>query len=177
MTRPPVRRLKSSTTAATFPAVRPPGTTLMTSRLSASIATWSHASPLRSSAGSSGSQFVSFLATNAHFSSNWTSRVFGGKSDQFVVKVAGVLPGDPAEAADRAAIDLAQSSGLSDATPLGDVVEDGLERLGREPGVEVRRPLPLGETGLAGATPEHPPLVPGAVATGHGQISGPPLAM
>jgi hypothetical protein len=71
------------------------------------------------------------LATNAHFSSNWTSRVLGGKSDQFVVKVAGVLPGDSAQTADRAAIDLAKSSGLSDATPLGDVVQDRLKRLRR----------------------------------------------
>ena len=46
-------------------------------------------SPLRSSAGSSGSRFFSFLATNAHFSSNWASRVLGGKSDLLVVKVAG----------------------------------------------------------------------------------------
>src|SRR5947209_17738777 len=139
----------------------------MTNRLSASIATWSHASPLRSSAGSRGSQFFSFLATNAHFSSNWASRVFGGKSDLLVVKVAGVLPGDSAQTADRAAIDLAESSGLADATPLGDVVQDRLERLRREPGVEVRRPLPLGESILADAAPEHPPLLMGAVATGH----------
>ena len=104
ISRPPVRRLKSSTTATTFSAVRSPGTTLTTSRLSASIATWSQVSPLRSSAGSSGSQFFSFLATKAHFSSNWTSRVRGGKSDHLVVEVAGVLPGDSAQAADRAAI-------------------------------------------------------------------------
>src|SRR3954471_17963728 len=175
--RPPVRRLKSSTTAATFPAVRSPGTTLMTSRLSASIATWSQVSPLRSSAGSRGSQFFSFLATNAHFSSNWASRVSGGKSGLLVVKVAGVLPGDSAQAADRASIDLAESSGLADATPLGDVVQDRSERLRREPGVEARRPLPLGESILAGAAPEHPPLLLVTVATGHGQISGPPLAI
>jgi hypothetical protein len=117
------------------------------------------------------------LATNAHFSSNWASRVFGGKSDQFVVKVAGVISGDSAQTADCAAIDLAKSSGLADATPLGDVVQDGLKCLGREPGIEVRRPLPLGKTGLASAAPEHSPLLLRAVATGHGQISGPPLAM
>jgi hypothetical protein len=149
----------------------------MTNRLSASIATWSQVSPLRSWAGSLGSQFFSFLATNAHFSSNWTSQVFGGKSDEFVVEVAGVIPGDPAQAADRAAIDLAKSSGLADAAPLGDVVEDRLKRLGRKPGVEVRRPLPLGKTDLADAAPEHSPLLLGAVATGHGEISGSPLSM
>jgi hypothetical protein len=117
------------------------------------------------------------LATNAHFSSNWASRVLGGKSDLLVVKVAGVISGDSAQTADRATIDLAESSGLSDATPLGDVVQDRLERLRREPGVEVRCPLPLGKSIFANAAPEHPPLLPGAVATGHGQISGSPLAI
>jgi len=103
--------------------------------------------------------------------------VFGGKSDQFVVKVAGVISGDSAQTADCAAINLAKSSGLADTTPLGDVVQDRLKRLGREPGVEVRRPLPLGKSILANAAPEHPPLLMRAVATGHGQISGPPLSI
>jgi hypothetical protein len=103
--------------------------------------------------------------------------VFGGKSDQFVVKVAGVISGDSAQTADRAAIDLAKSSGLSDAAPLGDVVQDRLKRLRREPGVEVRRPLALGKSIFANLAPEHPPLLLGAVATGHGQISGSPLAI
>ena len=133
--------------------------------------------PLRSSAGSLESQFFSFLPTKAHFSSNWTSRVFGGKSDQFVMKVVGVLPGDSAQATDRATIDLAKSSGLSDATPFGDVFQDRLKSLWRKPGVEVRRPLPLGKTGLANAAPEHSPFLLGAVATGHGQISSASFSM
>src|ERR687889_244665 len=139
ISRPPVRRLKSSTTATTLSAVRSPGTTLTTNRLSASIATWSQVSPLRSSAGSSGSLFFSFLATKAHFSSNWTSRVRGGKLDQFVVQVAGVLAGDPAQAADRAAIHLAEPTGLSDAAPLGDVLQDRFDRLRRQSRVEQGR--------------------------------------
>src|SRR3982751_3958076 len=106
--RPPVRRLKSSTTATTLSAVRSPGTTLTTSRLSGSNATWSQVSPSRSSAGSSGSQFFSFLATKAHLSSNWSSRVRGGEGDQLVVEVAGVLAGHPAHPADGAAIHLAE---------------------------------------------------------------------
>src|SRR3954464_12006015 len=109
--RPSVRRLKSSTTATTLSAVRSPGTTLTTNRLSASIATWSQVSPLRSSAGSSGSQFFSFLATKDHFSSNWTSRVRGGKPDQLVVEVAGVLAGELAQAADGAPAHLAEPAG------------------------------------------------------------------
>src|SRR3954447_17899036 len=130
--RPAVRRLKSSTTATTFSAVRSPGTTLTTSRLSASNATWSQVSPLRSSAGSSGSQCASFLATNAHFSSNWTSRVRGGKGDQLVVEVAGVLAGDRAPAADGASVRLAEPAGLTDAAPLGDVLQDRLDLRGRQ---------------------------------------------
>jgi hypothetical protein len=117
------------------------------------------------------------LATNAHFSSNWASRVFGGKSDQFVVKVAGVISGDSAQTADCAAIDLAKSSSLADATPLGDVVQDRLKRLWRKPGVEARRPLPFGKSILANAAAEHPPFFLGAVATRHGQISGSPLSI
>src|SRR3954452_21797605 len=175
--RPPVRRLKSSTTAATFPAVRSPGTTLITSRLSASIATWSQVSPLRSSAGSSGSQFFSFLATKARFSSNRTSRVRGGKPDQLVVEVAGVLAGDLAQAADGAAVHLAEPAGLADAAPLGDVLQDRLDLLRRQPRVEQGGPLPLGEAGLAGGAAEHAPLLARAVAAGHGQVSGPSLAM
>src|SRR3954468_6209011 len=104
----------------TLSVVRSPGTTLTTNRLSASIATWSQVSPLRSSVGSVGSQFFSFLATKDHFSSNWTSRVRGGKGDQFVVEVAGVLAGDPAQAAHRAAVHLAEPAGLTDAAALGD---------------------------------------------------------
>ena len=121
--RPPVRRFKSSTTAATFSAVRSPGTTLRINRLSASIAMWSQVSPLRSSAESSGSQLASFLATKAHFSSNWTSYVRGGKRDQFAVEVAGLLAGKAAQAADCAAVHLAETAGLTDAAALGDMLQ------------------------------------------------------
>src|SRR3954451_17249695 len=141
ISRPPVRRLKSSTTATTLSVVRSPGTTLTTNRLSASIATWSQVSPLRRSSGSSGSQFFSFLATKDHFSSNWTSRVRGGKGDQLVVEVAGVLAGDPAVAADGAPIHPAEPAGLADAAPLGDVLQDRFDLLLRQPGVEQGRPL------------------------------------
>jgi hypothetical protein len=132
---------------------------------------------LRSSAGSSGSQFFSFLATKAHFSSNWTSRVRGGKRDQFVVEVAGVLAGQAAQAADGAAIHPAEPAGLADATPLGDVLQDRFGLLRRQSRVEQGSALPLGEAALAGAAPEHASLLLRAVAAGHGQISGPPRAV
>ncbi len=175
--RPPVRRLKSATTATTLSAVRSPGTTLRINRLSASMATWSQVSPLRSSAGSLGSQFFSFLATNAHFSSNWTSRVRGGKSDQLVVEVAGVLAGDLAQAADGASVHLA-GAGRSGGRRTSRRCAPGPTRPSwRQAGVEQGRPLPLGESGLAGPAAEHASLLVCAVSTGHGEISGPPLAM
>jgi len=115
-----------------------------------------------------GSQFFSFLATKAHFSSNWASRVLGGKSDEFVVEVAGVVAGQPAQTADRAAIHLAESTGLADATPFGDVVQDRFELLRRQSRVEERRPLALGEANLADAATKHASLVVRAIAASHG---------
>jgi hypothetical protein len=123
------------------------------------------------------SQFFSFLATKDHFSSNWTSRVRGGKGDQLVVQVAGVLAGGSAQAADGAPIHLAEPAGLADTAPLGDVLQDRFDLLRGQPSVEQGRPLPLGEAGLAGPTAEHSPLLARAVSAGHREISGPPLAM
>jgi len=132
---------------------------------------------LWSSAGSVGSQFFSFLATKAHFSSNWTSRVRGGKGDQFVVQVAGVLAGQPAQSADRVAVHLAEPPGLADAAPLGDVLQDRLHLLGGESRPEEDRALAFGEAGLTCAATEHAAGLLEAVAAGHSQISGPTLAV
>jgi hypothetical protein len=117
------------------------------------------------------------LATKDHFSSNWTSRVRGGKGDQLVVEVPGVLAGESAQAADRAAVHPAEAAGLADAAPLGDVLQDRLDLLRRQARVEEGRPLALGEAGLAGPAAEHASLLVGTVSAGHGQISGVPLAM
>jgi hypothetical protein len=117
------------------------------------------------------------LATKDHFSSNWTSRVRGGKGDQLIVEVAGMLAGDSAQAADRGAIHLAEPPGLPDTASLGDVFQDRFDLPRRQPRVEQRRPLPFGESRLAGLTTEHASLLAGAVSSGHGQISGPSLAM
>jgi hypothetical protein len=88
-----------------------------------------------------------------------------------------MLAGQPTQAADGTTIHLAEPAGLADAAPLGDLLQDRLGPLGREPGVEEGRPLPLGEADLTGTAPEQAALLVGAIAAGHGQVSGPPLAM
>src|SRR3954470_20887447 len=133
---------------------------------------WSQQSPLRSSAGSSRSQLASFLATKAHFSSNWTSVVRGGKRHEVVVGGPGVLPGEAAVAGDGVGGDPAEPAGLADAAPLGDVLQDRLDLLRRERGIEQGGALALGEAGLARAASEHAPRLLGPVAAGHGQVSG-----
>src|SRR5690606_18688599 len=114
---------------------------------------------------------------NDHFSSNWTSAVRGGKLHEFVVGVPGVLAGDPAVTRDRVGGDPAEPPGLPHAAALGDVLQHRLDLLRSEPGVEQGGALALGEAGLAGAAAEHPPRLPRPVAVGHGQVSGPPLAV
>jgi hypothetical protein len=101
----------------------------------------------------------------------------GGKSDEFVVEIAGVIASDSAQAADRAAIHLAKSTGLADAASLGDMFQDRFDFLRRQSRVKEGRPLALGEAELADAATEHASLLMRAVAAGHGQISGPSLAM
>jgi hypothetical protein len=54
-----------------------------------------------------------------------------------------MIASDPAVAADRAAIDLAEPAGLSDAAPLGDVLQDRFSFLRWESRVEEGCSLPL----------------------------------
>jgi hypothetical protein len=93
------------------------------------------------------------------------------------VEVVGVITGETAQAADRATINLAEPAGLSDATSLGDVLQDRLDFLRRQSGVEQRCPLPLREAGLASLTAEHTSGLLRAIATGHREISGSPFAV
>jgi hypothetical protein len=65
------------------------------------------------------------LPTNAHFSSNWTSRVLGGKGHEFVVELLGVVAGQQAVANDGVPVHADQAAGFADAHPLGEVVQDG----------------------------------------------------
>src|SRR5215207_1615092 len=131
--REPVRRRKSKTSARVASAVRLPTTRLTTSRLSGSRATWSQQSPHRAS---SGWQCFCFLATKAHFSSNCTSSVFGGKRDQFLVQVRGVVAGESGLAGDGILVDAGEPGGLAGADPLGHVSQDVVDLPRREPRVE-----------------------------------------
>jgi hypothetical protein len=90
------------------------------------------------------------LPTNAHFSSNWTSRVAGGKSHDLVVGVLGVLTGQECQPGDGVLADPHQPGGLSGATAVVEMLQDPGDFVVVELGVEVRRPLELGEPGLAG---------------------------
>src|SRR3954469_14891849 len=121
---PSVRSCTSCTTFLQFSAERSPGTTASNNRCSASTAVWSQPSPLSSSRGSSGSRFFSFLATKFHFSSNWTSRVRGGKIHELVVEAFGLVAGEGEEARDGVPGDAGQPAGGADAAPLAQVVQD-----------------------------------------------------
>src|SRR4051794_6864802 len=115
--------------------------TRTTRRCSGSRATWSQWSPCRWSSGSSGLQCFCFLPTKAHFSSNWTSRVRGGKSHQLVVESAGVSAGQEAVAQNGVLVHPDQPTGLADPTAFGDVGKDGDDLAVRQPGVEQGRAL------------------------------------
>src|SRR5258708_2111931 len=122
--RPPLRRWKSSTNSCLCIAVRLPATTLTTRRCSGSKATGSPLSPCSPANGSSGRQCFSFLATNDHFSSNWTSRVLGGKSHVLVVDFLGVLAGNQSQAYHRVFVDADQATRLAHAAAFLQMLED-----------------------------------------------------
>ena len=88
-----------------------------------------------------------------------------------------MLAGQLAQTADCAAIDFAEPTGLANATPFADVVQNRQQFLGREVGIEEWSPLAFGETILTNAASEHPTLFAWAVATGHGQIFGSSFSM
>jgi len=88
-----------------------------------------------------------------------------------------MLAGDAAVAGDGVGGHPAEPAGLADAAPLGDVLQDRLDLLRWQTGVEEGRAFPLGESGLAGAAAKHAAGLAGTVAAGHRQVFGAPLAM
>src|SRR3954447_2316213 len=174
---PPVRRWTSSTAFLQFSAVRPPGTTASSSRLSGSTAAWSQSSPLSPSAGSAGSQAFSFLATKFHFSSNCASRVRGGKGHQLVVQPFGLVAGEGDVAGDGAPGDAGQPAGGADARALADVVEDGDGLIGRQPGAFEGGALALGVRSLAGAAVDPADLLAATAPPPEIKVAVPALAV
>src|SRR4051812_8535803 len=177
MSRPPVRARKSWTSCWVLSSVRLPGTTLTTKRCSGSKATWSQLSPCCRSAGSSGSQCFSFLATKDHFSSNCTSRVRGGKSHDFVVDVLGVLAGHHGQANHGVLVDADQATGLTDPTTLLEVLQDRQGSVVGEFATVQGRALAFREALLASAAGQDAALLVGAVAEADAQIAEAALAV
>ena len=156
MNRPSVRSRNAWTRWRLFSSVRLPTTMPTTKRCSGSKAAWSQQSPQRSSPGA---QCFCFLTTKDPFSSNGTSRVVGGKSHEFLVAPPGVGTGAPGVADDRVFIDADETSGLSDAAPLLQVLQDGEGAVVSQACAEQGRAFALGEASSAGATREHAPSV------------------
>jgi hypothetical protein len=125
---------------------------------------------LWSSAGSERSQWASFLATNDHFSSNWSSVVRGGEGDQLVVGRHGVVAGLAGVAGHGVAVDPHQAFGLANSASLGEVLQDGGGLFLGQMRTEQRGPLAFGEAIAAGAASEEADRGVVAVATGDGEV-------
>jgi hypothetical protein len=89
------------------------------------------------------------LATNDHISSNWISRVSGGKSHEFVVSVLGVLAGQTRQSHDRVAMHADESFGLADSGAFAQVFQDRDRLLVRQTRAEQRGALTFRESSLA----------------------------
>jgi hypothetical protein len=111
------------------------------------------------------------LPTNAHFSSNWTSRVAGGKSHDLVVGILGVLTGQEGQPGDGVLADPHQSGGLSGPAAVVEVLQDAQDRVVGEFGVEEGRPLELGEPSLAGVAVQEAVVILAVVAA-DGEVAG-----
>jgi len=103
--------------------------------------------------------------------------VFGGKSHEFVVDLAGVIASQPAVTHHRVPMDAHQAGGFADAAAFGDVLQDRADLLLRQGRAEQWRPLALGKPRLAGSAAEHPPLLVRPIATAHRQIFTPAFSV
>jgi hypothetical protein len=81
-----------------------------------------------------------------------------------------MFAGQQAVADNGVLIDTAEASGLSDATALGDVFQNGDDLVLRQAGIEQGGALAFGEACLAGLAVEQAPLV-AAVAHADGEVT------
>jgi hypothetical protein len=116
-------------------------------------------------------QCFSFLATKDHFSSNWTSRVLGGKSHEVVVEVLGVLTGLQGQADDRVLVDAGEAAGLADANTFLEMSQDGDGFVIGEAAVEQGGAVAFAEAVLAGAAGQVAALLGGAIAEGDTEVA------
>jgi hypothetical protein len=87
------------------------------------------------------------------------------------MSVVGVFASPLRQAGDRVTVDVDQTSGLSDATALGEVLEHGAGLFRREVGVEQRRALALGEAVFADLAVEQSDVMVLAVVGADGEVS------
>jgi len=91
--------------------------------------------------------------------------------------VPGVGAGDGGEPHHRVLVHADQATGLADAATLLQVLQDGEGLvLGKLAAVQ-RRPLALGETGLAGTAGQDATLFMGAIAEGNAEVAAAALAV
>jgi hypothetical protein len=117
------------------------------------------------------------LKTNDHFSSNWTSRVRGGKSHELVVELLGVRAGEPAVVNHRVAVHSDEPAGRPNTAPLGEVLKERDDLVHGELGAKQGRPFPLGESAAAPAAVEQTILLLFTVPGADRQIAGATLAV
>jgi hypothetical protein len=111
------------------------------------------------------------LATNDHFSSNWTSRVRGGKSHALVVDVLGLAAGDQSQPDHGVFVDPDQAAGLADATTFLEMLEDGQGFVVAQFTAVQGRAFAFGEAALTGATGQNAAVFVGTIAESDAQIS------
>jgi hypothetical protein len=117
------------------------------------------------------------LATKDHFSSNWTSRVRGGKSHELVVDLVRVATGQPAVAHYRVAVHLHEPFGLADAAPLGQVLQDRDGLVLGETRLIKGGPLPFGEATTARAAFQDPILLSHTATAMNAEVQTTPSAV
>jgi hypothetical protein len=93
------------------------------------------------------------------------------------MSVVGMLSSRTGQADDRVGCDADETTGLSDAVTLGQVVEDGDGRPVGEPTAVQRRPLAFGESGAAAVAVQESELLVLAIAATDREVAGVALSV
>jgi hypothetical protein len=103
--------------------------------------------------------------------------VLGGKGHEFVVELAGVLPGEFGQADDGVLADAREACGLSNAAVILKMLEHSQDLVPWQSAVEERGVFAFGEAVLAAAAVEESVLLLGPVMSTDGQVALAPLAV